>query len=291
MTQRSVTSCAIAATLGLSALTAQAQVLVGTVTGVPGDTAIAGAAILIYSGSSTVVRTATSDARGRFEISLPGAGTYVLLANHPDYADTPTSMFTVEQDNTYHVEVWLPRGVVAIEGIDVNVSIRRLPRTPVEAANQRIRENRYFGIGTHMTREEIEQSGRTELADLVGSIDPFRVRTASMLDDPLMPHTRLLARKAGKWCPLRTYVDGVHFAGGLEEAGISPATLEAVEVYTDGHQHGGFIDPGGCGLVLISTMVPDAPVDVRIARSSRWNQAGGLVAVVALLGVVFAGWF
>lgn len=291
MKHRAVTSCAIAAVLCCSAATAHAQVLIGTVTSVPGDSAIAGAAILIYTGSSTIVRTATSGARGHFEIRLPGAGTYLLLANHPDYADTPTRMFTVEQDNTYHVEVWLPRDVVAIEGIEVNVSIRRLPRTPAEAANQRIRENRHFGIGMHMTREEIEQSGRTELADLVGSIDPFRVRMATMLDHPLMPNTRLMSRKAGRWCPLRTYVDGVHFDGGLEEAGISPATLEAVEVYTDGHQHGGFIDPGGCGLVLISTQAPEPSPEVRIARSSIWGRAGALAGVAALLGVLFVGWF
>lgn len=291
MTHRLVAGSLVAAALGCSAATAYGQVLIGTVTGVPGDSAVAGAAVMIYSGSATVARTATSDALGRFEIRLPGPGRYALLVHHPGYAEIPSVMFTVEQDNAYHVEVSLPRDVIAIEGIDVNVRIRRLPRTPVEAANQRIRENRHFGIGTHMTREEIEQSGRTELTDLVGSIDPMRVRTATMLNDPLVPHARLVVKKAGGWCPLRTYVDGVHFADGLDEAGISPAMVAAVEVYTDGVQHGGYIDPGGCGLALIWTHVAEPPADTRIARSSVWNKAGALAGVAALLGVLFAGWF
>lgn len=299
-----VRSSLAAAVLLSCPVATHAQVLIGTVTSVPGDSAVAGAAILIYSGSATVARAATADSAGRFEIRLPGAGTYALLASHPDYPETPTQMFTAELDNTYHVEVRMARTVVAIEAIEVNVNIRRLPRTAVEAANKRIRENRNFGIGRHMTREEIEQSSRNVLTDLIESMDPAHVRFSRMLP-PMEPNGRggyspvrnqeailqLVVRKVGKWCPLRTYVDGVHMPEGLDRIGISVDMVGAIEVYSDAHPHGGYSDPAGCGVALLWTHGAEMVAGARIATSNRWQNAGALAGVAALLGVVFAGWF
>jgi hypothetical protein len=242
---------------------------------------VAGVAVEIRARTGAVLPVVSTDSVGRFRFTLPGSGTYELRATRIGYAAIgPTELVA---DRGQDLEIVLRLGTNAIALAPVEVTVRAAAMSRTEEVRNRIEWQRRIGVGSTLTREEIEARAAPTLAALVGSMSS-RVRTVAPITGD---ETIMLASSRSEWgvCIPYFYIDGVRVDGSLETSFLLPEQLEAVELYHGGAQAPSeYIGGSECGVVLFWTR---SGVDAG-APGVSWKRialGGAIAAFILFVGV------
>jgi hypothetical protein len=216
-------------------------------------------AVLLLS-DTTLVRAVITDSLGAFEIELPRTGRYRISASRAGYRAVGPAPFTAPAGRVLDVVVRMADDIVVLDPLDVRA--RPMALTTVDRARERIERNRSRGIGTHITRAEIEAGSRNTLTDL------------------------LAGQRAQQWrgCRPALYIDGALIADYTPDLDvlITPDDIEAVEMYSGPVPRAGFQDRAGCGLLLVWSRR-----DTRPRQRLTWIGSG---VIVGFLTIIYLGW-
>jgi hypothetical protein len=249
----------------VAVLPASAQVVRGRVVLADDATPIGEVAVTIFQ-AGTPIFAVESDSLGIFEIELPAAAEYTLIATRQGFASIGPATFDAPAGRTLDMVLQMTRDVVVLNPL--NVRVRANPRNSLDAALQRSTDNRHFGVGFHMNRKEIDAAKRSSLPELIASMTP-NVQLVQQRPpmkpsgegrgfnySPVpgtLPEEYLAITRSGSLCALALFVDGIRVTGSTFDGLPAPGNVDTVEVYPGPHQTGGYLDPNGCGIALVWT--------------------------------------
>jgi hypothetical protein len=227
---------------GLAPRAARAQgTLGGQVLDAHTSRPVAGAEIRIVARGVELV----TDGQGRFRFAPLAAGTLVVDVRHLAYAPRSDTVRLADGDEV-RLEIRLAADAIA------------LPPLAVETFSMRLDEAGFFrrrarGIGTFMTREEVQAHRATHLGDLFARVPGLR---RVILADG----TSRIDSRGGKppisRCDTQYFIDGVRAdIAGVGVDAIPVHVVEGIEVYRSGSQVPTQFDHGRamCGAVVIWT--------------------------------------
>jgi hypothetical protein len=273
-----------------SALPASAQAVRGRVVEADTNTPVGSVTLTVF-GSGTLLQAVEADSLGSFEFALPAAGEYTLIAVGDGYKMIGPVPFSAPAGRALSMTVRMARDVVILDPLEVTV--RAFARNSLDAARQRSTDNRHFGVGFHMNREEIVASKRPSTIQLIESMTPiirFVSRRPEMAASgrgysPVpgqLPEDFLAVMRQGSLCPLALYVDGIHILGATPDALPAPDLIDTVEIYPGTHPRSGYVDRNNCGLALIWTRADAQPS--RYRRTLLGSLVlGGMAALAAVV--------
>lgn len=126
MTWNRTGSLAVLALLALApAGGADAQVIRGTVTEEGSGAPVTLAGVLLLSAARVVVSSALADSRGRYVLTVPKGGEYILRVQRLGYFGTESPMVSVNGDRSYDVDMTVRPEPIRIEGLEVEVQAQR----------------------------------------------------------------------------------------------------------------------------------------------------------------------
>lgn len=243
---------------------AAAQTIQGTLMDVDSDEPIALGLVMMYTeqGDSITADVTTED--GRFSVTAPDSGSFVLVASAFGYKETPAGVFELGDGGSMDVQFRIASQPMAIEGILVDV------RAPVMEHN--LVRNGYVrrlqrGLGLFITPADIERANAISAPDLFAGMPGVFVRTPGGGAHAFKGETVQLSNQAG-YCTPTIYLDGVRILPEIVAENaleyLAPlATIEAVEIYRRPSEvpvEYGMIDrsgmsqsSGACGILVIWT--------------------------------------
>jgi hypothetical protein len=201
-----------------------------------------------------------TDASGRFIISLPGNGTYLLHASRLGYDSIAGAKIVVDSSEAVTVEVRMTVQPVELPPLVVVGRAKSLRQRDLHEYFQRIEPFRAAHIGKIYTRKDLEPMDLWSYAE-------FMRREAPHIVTP------------GRGCKPLVFWDGSR----VEPEDLLPISeLEGIEFYRGfGPAQLRFHNPDGCGVVLVWTR--PAVALGRHFESGRFAIAVALAAVIAFI--------
>ncbi len=270
---RKIPVVAVAALALLTATPVDAQILTGRVLDGTSNEPLTDVAVtLLHPDGHELADPVPSDARGRFEIELPGPGSYYLRADLIGYTSIVDGIFHFEsEEGRMDVAIYLRVEPVEIEGVDVRVE-QSQARRHLRAAG--FYERAAMGFGDFIPPEQIEQQIAGHVSDHLRRIPGVRTYSSLVLFRRQGPGTITVRYADGRsvdlnLCEPNVYVDGVMMAKAttfgdtipetrLEmglDAFMMPHDISAIEVYRTASstpiQWSGL--NGTCGAIVIWT--------------------------------------
>lgn len=244
---------------------------------------VAGVAVEIRARAGEVLPVVSTDSAGRFGLMLPAPGVYDLRANRIGYSAIGPTELSAESGQDLEIVLRLSTDAIALEPVEVTV--RPAARSRADEVRNRIEWARRIGVGSTLTREEIDARAPPTLPSLVGSMSP-RVRTVAPITGR---ETILLASSRYELgvCEPFFYIDGVRVRVDevLGSRVLAPENLEAVELYVGGAQAPVQYNAGSdCGVVLFWTRA-GADADAPRASWKRIALGGAIAAFILFVGV------
>jgi hypothetical protein len=227
---------------------AAAQTFHGTLLDRATGEPLASAVVEALDARGQVVRRVRTDARGGFELPLPGPGSYRLHAAHLGYAPATSAEVRVEAREDVEVRFRLSHTVMLMEPVTIiGHAARRLAPHPFHERRAQIRRT---GHGRFVDREEIERRRPPRLTEVFRTVPGVRVS----------PHPQ----RSGRWvlsmrggCVPTVWVDGRtnRVLGDEVDLFVIPEHVEGIEIYSLSGVPGEFFDPQNpnCGVVVIWT--------------------------------------
>jgi hypothetical protein len=237
-----------------------AQTLSGTLLSMDGDRPIvSGAVELLRAGDAEPVASAVSDQTGRFQVTAPEPGIYIVRGLAPFHHPMVDGPVELEADATLVVQFRLTPNPVELEPVEVEAEARD---ARLESVGFYDRERQ--GVGHFITREDIEARdphSTLQLFDHVPGAYIARDRRG------LMPNVYFTSARnwnallpGGENCAPRVYLDGHLFGGGrtgitqFTLEWIAPHDIEAMEVYTRAARvPAQYQMDSQCGVILVWT--------------------------------------
>lgn len=252
-------SIVVAATLltGL-ARRAEAQIIRGRIFEDSTRNAMGGATLsLLHESGEPTGRQVRSDTTGAFAITTPGAGRYVIVAHRVGFHEmtTPT-IITLASGEVVVVELFLGRHAAPLSPI--TITERRSARP--NALQEGFEERRRTGMGTYMTRDDIERRRARMVYDLLLGMPGVELRERGGGRVAMTRGTGSLS------CQPLIYLDGVRANRSTDPASMVQSLLktipadhlEGVEIYKGRSQlpaEFGSAD-ARCGAVVLWTRHP-----------------------------------
>jgi hypothetical protein len=218
---------------------AAAQTINGTLMDLDTDAPIPLGLVMMFTESGDSIGSTITDAGGRFSLSSPRSGTFLLLAAALGYRETPAGVFELGQDGVMTVEYRLPAQPLPIDEIIVSLDRPALQHSLVRKGFVRRLQR---GMGVFVTPHEIERSSAMSTEMLLGGIPGvtvspvFAQRGALTVPRPdIGEHVRLRS-VTGEWCYPTVFLDGIRVAYDIE-AGLTLSQLvdlqsvDGIEVY------------------------------------------------------------
>lgn len=207
--------------------------------------------VTLFEVDGDSVMSVLTDADGRFRVTSPAPGDFLLGASALGYRSVvANSVFTLPEGGSMTLEFRLEAVPVEIGGITVEAesSMVREPRLIGNGFVQRAQQ----GFGRFLTPHDIEKSMATDVADLLA-------RTGRVLTRYGPGGQQILMRGQVGYCSPIVYLDGFRqsIRGMPLEALVRVSSLEAVEVYRTATEapvrYGGGM--AGCGVIVLWTKV------------------------------------
>lgn len=273
-----------------------AQTISGTLLDLDTDRPIPLGLVMMFTTGGDSITATVSDAAGRFQVTSPEPGSFVLVAEALGYEETPAGVFELGPDGEMQVEYRLPSRPLPID--EVLVSIDRpivqhhLVRNGFVSRFQR-------GFGHFITPYDIENSPARSTEALMEGIPRVQVRTTRGGVGGIglaMPHLGETVQVMGPmgWCTPKVYVDGLPMAynpgSGFTLTQFAPLhAVEAIEVYrrptefpvefSPRKQRRNSATQDGCGIVVVWTKQGLAPGQRPAFGRPDGLPAGGLPEV------------
>ena len=209
--------CALTATVAaeLPAQTIRGRIFEDS-TRVPVDAATL--SLLRESGEPTG-RQVRSDTAGYFAIATPGAGRFIIVAQRVGFQEmtTPT-IVALAPGEVVVVELFLGRSAVSLAPF--LITERRAPRP--NSMQEGFEERRRTGMGTFMTREDIERRRARMVYDLLLGVPGVELRERG-------GGRVSMSRAAGSVaCQPLIYLDGVRANRSTDPASMVQSILKAI---------------------------------------------------------------
>lgn len=241
--------------------------LVGTVLDGASDAPIAGASVEISDAhSGERVAGAEADSLGMFSFPAVAAGPYRVTIRSFGYQDLSRDLVLGPRAET-ELSVSLVPEAMDIEPVFVTVERR------ASGAMRDFERRRSLGIGSFITRQDIEQRRPHQVTDL------FRTMAGVRIVRDRYGAARLLLHGQ---CTPKLYIDGVaSFEGTSLDLILHPDDVEAIEIYTTATVPPQY-SRGACGVLVVWTRVPQ-----RVQGKASWWKPllllGGLAAVLIVV--------
>lgn len=179
--------------------------------------AIEGAEVVLATPELTVVAVVRTDARGKFTLDAPAAGTYLLITRAAAFGETRQAV-VVRNMPSAPLQIALQVGALQE---DVTVTASRETVDPLKAAAQPVNV---------ITADEIALRVRTVVAEAIEEETGVSLQRTS----PTMAGVFVRGLTGNK---VNVFVDGVRYSNGAQRGGVNtfldlidPGTLEAIEV-------------------------------------------------------------
>lgn len=195
--------------------------------------------VMMFSSDGDSITATVADEVGRFTVSAPEPGSFVLLATALGYEETPAGVFELGPGGAMEVEYRLPSAPLPIDAVLVSIDRPVLEHHLVRNGFVRRLQR---GLGRFITPYDIERSPARSTESLLEGIPQVRVGTVRgpVLGVGLpMPHLgeaiQIMAPQGG-WCVPQIYVDGLNMRydpsqGFTLSQYAHLETVEAIEVY------------------------------------------------------------
>ena len=216
-----------------------AQTITGTLMDLDTDQPISLGLVMMFTESGDSIGDTITDAAGRFRLSAPEAGSFILLAAALGYRETPAGVFELGEGGVLTVEYRLPAEPLPIDEIIVSLDRPALQHSLVRNGFVRRLQQ---GMGVFITPHDIEESSALSTEMLLGAIPGvmvapvFAQRGALTVPRPdIGDHVRLRS-STGDWCYPTAYLDGirVHYdidAGLTLSQLVDLQSVDGIEVY------------------------------------------------------------
>ncbi|MEE2668966.1 MAG: carboxypeptidase regulatory-like domain-containing protein [Gemmatimonadota bacterium] len=236
--------CGVLATCGHFSTSLKAQTIRGTLMERDSETPIHLGFVALLTESGDSVTSTITNREGRFSLTSPDPGNFLLLAAALGHRETTVGVFELGKDGELTVEFRVPAEALTMDGLFVQAErIGQEPALALNGFSRRMQE----GLGYFMTPRDIENSDVTRTTDLF-----FGMLGVSVIGD------RVYVRGTLGICSPQIYVDGLpqSMGAGFPLDFIVPfEALAAVEVYRRAAevplQYGG--TGAGCGVILFWT--------------------------------------
>lgn len=227
---------------------------------------VAGARIHLLSlAGAAPVDPVDADGAGGFRLPSVDPGTYLLRIVRIGYRTLTDTLRLVGGGDT-RVRASLVPEALDLEPMVVTVSSRR------PAFLQAFERRRARGMGSFLTREDIEERRPWVTSDLFRMLPGVRVVRRNDTDGPLLT-------MRGRCLP-QLYIDGIRANQSVSlDFSLSPDDIEAVEVYSSATAPVAFRS-NGCGTILVWSRTARAPT----GEGSFWKR-------LAVVGGLFLGGF
>jgi hypothetical protein len=230
---------------------------------------VAGALVILLDSTGVAHRAVLTDALGRYVLSAPAPGSYMLQVRRAGNTAVATEPFLLVGAATAHLDLRLAPRVYTLKPVTVVSDAASAPVGMLAGFYQRMAR----GWGSYITREEIRKRGARQISELLYGRPDVRVIRRSELQSTVRVGTELsrlnvgplslgedgtpqLAADAPLPCSPMMYVDGVAFGRAddvLDQVG--PTDIEGIEIYRRATE----VPPefGGlqarCGVILVWT--------------------------------------
>ncbi len=232
---------------------AGAQVLRGTVVEVEAPTPpagpkagapVVGAEVALLGGDGRAEATALTDSLGAFVLAAPRGGSYGLRVTHPAYRPHEARGVEVGTGETVVIEVRLSRSAIPLEPLVVTA---RMGSALTGFEGRRLGG----GLGTYLTREDIDARAASKTTDLLRGIPGVSIEF-----ERWGVGSRIEMRNAFGNCEPAVFADGIRLplrTGSRLDDVLTPERIEAVEVYTSLSGAPAQYISGHCGVILLWT--------------------------------------
>ncbi|MGB1657388.1 MAG: carboxypeptidase regulatory-like domain-containing protein [Longimicrobiales bacterium] len=241
---------------------AYAQTIEGTLMEVETGQPISLGLVIMMTESGDSVTSGVSNGQGRFSVTAPESGSFVLVASAFGFKETAAGVFELGPEGQMDVEFRIAAAPMPIDGILVSLQRPALEHQLVKNGFVR-RVTR--GLGRFITPVMIEESPALSAEELFrgipgvglvypqGGINSFQGATVRLFG-------------TGQYCTPTIYLDGtrlsVEMTASLPIEVIAPlATIDAVEIYRRpaeipveyGMTQSGSSQGGNCGVIVVWT--------------------------------------
>lgn len=224
------------------------------------------------TGESTV-----AGADGRFQLSLPAAGEWLLtveLIGYRSVSNEPIEVLTAAV-----VDVRITLSIVAVPLEPITIVSRRGRGSYLEGFYNRMERSRGPGLGHFISREQVDQVPFRRPSDLLRRVPGLQV------DGGRGPRGAVVGMRGG--CVPAVFIDGSqinrHDIRESVDDYLQVPEIEGVEVYLGASARvQSFYDPRGCGVVLIWTRLQLEP-DTDASWRTRLFIVGLVAGLVLLL--------
>lgn len=166
--------------------------------------------------------TALTDSTGRLKLLRLPAGKMHIAVTLLGFR-TETSVVHLRPGQVHVEQFSLEDQAIPVEGINVTVDDHSAQLDVLRGFYER----RERGIGYFMTRAEIEESGTSDLTNLLHMVPGLRT-SPSQFGQTRMRATRTPVTSQ---CRIKVYIDGMRYRNPSDVAGIPTGDIEALEVY------------------------------------------------------------
>lgn len=241
--------------------TLSSQSIVGTVTERSSGTAIMGAAVILHDAKRTVKGAVTSNAEGTYSIVVPSAGSYYLSVQKSGLTSIETEMFKISSDSVHIMNI--EAGVAAPQLTPVTVIAKATVNTsgPNKHKYDQFLLRKSLGMGTFLTREQIEAKPATQTYQLFQNIPGLKISQNG---------TQWIIRS--QRCPAKLptggpppdmdfdipglpilFIDGFRVRGLGTLSTLNPSEIEAIEVYQGAAQLPAEAKGNACAAIFVWT--------------------------------------
>jgi hypothetical protein len=217
---------------------------------------ISGAVLRVLDHTQNTLRSAVTDDAGGFRLSGLRRGPFRLRVARIGFAETLTPTWYLRGCEILVVEVRLHPEAVVLAPLSI-VASRRIQGSPVLEG---FHERRTSGLGTYITRSDIEHRRPQMVTDLLASVPGVQLIGSGTGARRTVHFGRAAANRD---CPAQVYLDGMllnrPIRGGDPGIGIDdavhPGNVEGIEIYRGlSGVPAEFLGPQAhCGVVVIWT--------------------------------------
>lgn len=258
--------CLAAGPLGAQSAPSDSARVTGTVLDEHTDEPLSDATLLLFDRETGVpVALVESGPAGAFAFPPVAPGRYALRIRRLGYREMVEEVEV--SAGSVLVTATLSPDAVSLEPVEVTVEGAR------SVALREFERRRSMGLGSFITREEIEESSPLEVTELFQGTPGVRIIRDAQGDGHLVLRGR---------CRPNVYIDGIATDATLSlDLSLRPDDVEGIEVYTTDSAPAQYAR-NACGVVLLWTRVPQ-----RVRGEGSWWKplavVGGLLATLIIV--------
>lgn len=254
-----------------------AQVIRGRVVAQDTREALSGAEVRVSGPEGVVDRTLTGE-EGGFRLEVPGPGEWRITAELIGYGTLPEQALTVGPGEELIVELRMAIEPLEIDEPLVVVAERAHVNVAIQQYHRRREHGEQTGMGHFIHGEALERRGSMRPSDVLRAVPGLHTAYAG-------PGAGQIVRmRAG--CVPAVYLDGMHlnrmsWRESLDNH-VSTREIEGIEVYRGAMNADGYVDPEGCGIIMVWTK-NEAVEDGGGFSLVRWAVGLGLIVGILMM--------